>query len=247
MNIEGYEKIFDGGHNPVKRRVFVKAMLGAGLVAGGLTTVRPVLAEAAVNVDCNTVMFHTEGTGTIGAVINQNRREGRVPVTARELVKMLRGESPTMGRRFFCLTFDDGYLSQYQLVVPFLERMEIKGTFFVLDPVSWWGDGRHSYVGTEGVLDMEGRGMDIESHGISHQNLITIKRSPRYFADIMNSKSELEEVLQREIEIFCYPFGSYDKQVQDDVEAVGYKGAFSTISGNIQSSDWLYRLLRRRP
>lgn len=235
--------------DPIARRTFGKIFLG--IAAGGAGVIplmmQPRVAEAARTVDCATYMFHLESAAVVSRTIAASAREGRVPVSASQLVRIIRDEEPAPGPRLFCLTFDDGLLTEARSVVPMLQRLGIPGTFFVLDPGSWWGDRVHAYVGVQDIQAMAAGGMDIQSHGISHQNLTRIQNSDQYWADIYASRAGIAQALGETASVFCYPFGAYNSKVQADVIQAGYSGAFSTTAGNFNTPDMLYRLLRKRP
>lgn len=86
-------------------------------------------------------------------------------------------------------------------------------------PVSW-----------EKAREMDAEGVRIESHTVRHPILTGIEPEKLDF-ELKNSKKRLEEVLERRVENFCYPNGSYNETVQKAVKNAGYKSATTTEYG----------------
>ena len=77
---------------------------------------------------------------------------------------------------------------------------------------------------------MDAENLKIESHTVTHPILTKINQTQLNF-EIQASKKRLEEVLDKEIEHFCYPSGSLNETVQKSVENAGYKSAMTSAYG----------------
>jgi peptidoglycan/xylan/chitin deacetylase (PgdA/CDA1 family) len=76
----------------------------------------------------------------------------------------------------------------------------------------------------------------IGSHTVNHPILTTLQPDELSF-EILTSRRLLEEKLGRPVEYFCYPNGSYNKTVLEEVRRT-YRAAVSTEVGFVkQSSD----------
>ncbi len=204
-------------------------------------------AYAAQQIDCPIYMFHLTGAAPVEQVIRSNAAAGRKPITVGQLGKIILGEEEIPSDPVFCLTFDDGYLVQYQQALPVLERYEAPATFFVMG-TGWQGDGVHNYMSHNQLIDLYQKGHEIGSHTINHDpNLIALRARNRgaYLGEIFTSQTQLQELLNDEITSFCYPNGVFDAGIIQDVSSA-YKVAASILTGNRQSSDIAYTLRRQR-
>lgn len=183
-------------------------------------------------------------TSLIERVVRTSLREGRAPVTVGELGAIMQGDRDLPDTPLFSLTFDDGYLIQYQQAVPVLDRYSIPGTFFVMG-TGWQGDGVHTYMRPAQIQELAARGHEIGSHTVNHANLVSlrVRNSGAYLGEIFSSKAQLEELIQAEVGSFCYPNGAYNPPIVADVGSV-YRVAASEIPGRVQTSALLLRRTR---
>lgn len=86
-------------------------------------------------------------------------------------------------------------------------------------PISW-----------EQGREMDAANVRLESHTVRHPILTNITADDLDF-ELRNSKKRLEEFLERNVEHFCYPNGSLNKNVQNAVRNAGYKSATTTNYG----------------
>jgi peptidoglycan/xylan/chitin deacetylase (PgdA/CDA1 family) len=86
-------------------------------------------------------------------------------------------------------------------------------------------------------------GMTVGSHTRTHARLPEIPPQEAQ-AEIAGSKAELEDLLNREVAHFAYPYGLFDARVRDLVMRAGYRSACSTRSGFNRAGEDRY-LLRR--
>lgn len=142
------------------------------------------------------------------------------------------------------LTFDDGYLDNYQNALPILKKYNLVGTFFVI--TSFVDEGRTGYMNWDQIEDLAIEGMEIGSHTISHLDLRGRTRA-MLNTEIVSSKLTIESRIGGTVKSFCYPAGKYDARTLDVVRAADYLAAVSADSqGVIQSADNIYELKRVR-
>jgi peptidoglycan/xylan/chitin deacetylase (PgdA/CDA1 family) len=220
-------------------------MAGVAAVAApvvSLLSLHTAYAEQAV--DCPIYLFHATSAAAVENVLFTNRRQGRLPVTVADLTAIMLGEQDVPAAPLFCMSFDDGYLVQYQQAVPVLDRYQAPATFFVMG-TGWQGDGVHTYMNADQIQNLAQRGFEIGSHTVNHANLVALRARNRgaYLGEIFSSKSQLEDLIQSDVTSFCYPNGAYDAGVIADV-STAYRAAATEITGRAQSSSARY-LLRR--
>ena len=85
-------------------------------------------------------------------------------------------------------------------------------------------------VTLEQAREMDANNLSVESHTVTHPILTNINQAQLDF-ELQISKKRLETILDREVENFCYPNGSFNAQVQKSVENAGYKCAVTTAYG----------------
>lgn len=80
------------------------------------------------------------------------------------------------------------------------------------------------------LLALHQAGMEIGAHTDSHCYLSKLlpKEASR---EILNSKHQLEEILQAPVDSFCFPYGDYSEQVVQMVKEAGFKSACGCESG----------------
>lgn len=68
---------------------------------------------------------------------------------------------------------------------------------------------------------------EVGAHSLNHLNLtkVSIKKARE---EISGSKNYLEELLGREVKMFCYPGGYYNSEVKNQVKEAGFLGARTT-------------------
>ena len=87
------------------------------------------------------------------------------------------------------------------------------------------------------VREMDAVNVRIESHTVTHPILTNVGQADLDF-EMQTSKKRLEGILDRQVEHFCYPNGSLNKNVQKAAENAGYKSAVTTAYGfNDASTD----------
>lgn len=82
----------------------------------------------------------------------------------------------------------------------------------------------------EQAREMDAAGVHIGSHTATHP-ILTRVNDDRLRLELCGSRRRLEEVLNRKVDLFCYPNGDYDERVAETVGAAGYKCAVTVEAG----------------
>jgi peptidoglycan/xylan/chitin deacetylase (PgdA/CDA1 family) len=145
--------------------------------------------------------------------------------------------------RFTCLTFDDGLADNYEVSLAVLERLGLKGTFFLIPgligralPTRF---GSQPLLNSAQIKEIAALGHEIGAHTMTHPNLSACSLDDAE-REIVSSKQTLEDLVGREITSFAYPYGSCTPKVKDLVRDAGFQLAVGTSEGHLTpDSDWL--------
>ncbi|MGE0675329.1 MAG: polysaccharide deacetylase family protein [Methylibium sp.] len=133
--------------------------------------------------------------------------------------------------RLACLTFDDGYQDFYTHAFPVLESLSCPASVYVvtrrLGETNTWDalEMPEARLLTESqIRELDARGVRFGVHSASHPRLSRLTPDQRV-GEIAGAKRDLETLLDREAEVFCYPHWDQDEAVRAEVLAAGYKAA----------------------
>lgn len=154
------------------------------------------------------------------------------------------GAIPASDKPIVCVTFDDGYLDNYENGVPILLKHGVPAAFFVSTGI----------VGTERLFphdirrknepiptmtwdqlrDMNGRGFLIGSHTVNHIDCAS-EPEATVWAELTQSKDALRQELGLQHVVLGYPYGGRRHMTAERLEMVkkaGYAGCLSAYGGS---------------
>lgn len=137
------------------------------------------------------------------------------------------------------ITFDDGYKDNYDNAYPILKEFGINATIFV---VTDYLDSS-AYLSVDEIKEMQLNNIDIESHTTNHAKLDKLTEIDR-INTLKDSKTYINEVLNKDVKYIAYPYGRCNKEVVRDAYLEGYKMSFTTKSGHATGRDDLNQLKR---
>lgn len=138
------------------------------------------------------------------------------------------------------LTFDDGYRDFYTTAFPLLKKYNLRAvSFYVVDYFNYPG-----YMTWDMVKEIHNSGLvAFESHTLGHLMLTSLKPEEAR-REVFESKKILEEVLNKKVTVFAYPYGDFNDEIVNLVKEAGYKLAFSTRIGSDSHSSERFILKR---
>jgi len=159
--------------------------------------------------------------------------QGYTAITPDDLIHAFQSHSP-LPPRSILITFDDGYENFYTDAYPILKKYGLTATVFVLagymGRLNTWdvqlGLKRPKHLSRDQIQALFKDGIGIGSHGLHHR-FLTHCHPVEAKAELQESKSLLEELLQHPIHSFAYPYGSVNPATAEMVQATGYSIAFS--------------------
>jgi peptidoglycan/xylan/chitin deacetylase (PgdA/CDA1 family) len=155
------------------------------------------------------------------------------------LAELLAAHEAGRSRGLVGLTFDDGYADFLEHGAPVLARNGMTGTLYVvagrLGGQNTWDPGpRLTLLDADGVRAVAAAGHEVGSHTMTHVRLAGAA-TQTLVDEVAGSKRALEDVLQREVPGFCYPWGDFDAAAADAARAAGYEHA--CVTGDYSPGD----------
>jgi peptidoglycan/xylan/chitin deacetylase (PgdA/CDA1 family) len=156
------------------------------------------------------------------------QREKIATLTFRDLQAIREGRL-ALPKRAILLSFDDGYLNNYQIAFPLLEKYHARGNFAIIT-TKVGDDGRH--MNWKQIRTLSEAGHEICSHTRTHRSLATLSEE-QIRRELMDSRKTLEKKIGAEVSTLVYPAGSYDKRVIRIALEAGYHLGRTTHGGKI--------------
>lgn len=146
------------------------------------------------------------------------------------------------GQKLAVITFDDGWVDNYQWALPVLQRLKLPATFFIVSG-AMNGVPPERRMDRGMLLELLAAGMTIGTHSRTHPNLAGIDEADAW-EELRGSREDLEDLLGVKVDVLAYPGGRFNDRVVRQVQAAGYRAACSSIAGGRNgehSRFWLYR------
>lgn len=197
----------------------------------------PILNYHQINdVDENMLTVSTTEFETQMAWLEGN---GYQTITVSELLDFLEGKG-SLPERPVLITFDDGYIDNYQCAFPILKKHNMKACIFL---ISEYISLYPNYLTWEQLTEMQASGIEFGSHTVDH-NVLTELSPNSVNHELADSKSVLEKRLGRRVDVLAYPCGFTNEYIKSRVNFSGYRAAFTVNLGNVHPGDDLYALNR---
>lgn len=140
-------------------------------------------------------------------------------------------------KNLIAITFDDGLSSILKNALPELIKRKIPTTIFVpsakIGGYPIWEQKRQEIYQDDRILDhdeikeLSDQGIEIGSHTLHHTDLrnVTLEVAREEFN---LSKSQLEEIIRKEVVSFSFPYGSYNDELINQAFDCGYRFVYTT-------------------
>ena len=100
------------------------------------------------------------------------------------------------------------------------QRYGLRGTFYICSNLPNTASNLLTPAMTRTIADAQ----EIGAHTVTHARLTEIPEEA-VRREVCDSKSDLEQLLGRPVDMFCYPFGAYNEAVRNVVQEAGFRGA----------------------
>jgi peptidoglycan/xylan/chitin deacetylase (PgdA/CDA1 family) len=219
---------------PYKKRVFILVISTAVFAACWLRNLVVRLAGRELPGRCVVLYYH--------AVPVQHK-----PRFERQMDDLLRFAEPTTAarrsplgseKRYAVVTFDDAYQNILVNALPALKTRRIPAAVFVVpdmlgrtpslsDPSTVSADER-KVMSVEDLQSLLSDWVTIGSHSLTHPHLTTLSLKEAAH-ELTESRRVLEEIVQRPVQLFCFPYGECSEELFRICREAGYERVFTSI------------------
>lgn len=152
--------------------------------------------------------------------------------------------------KIIVITFDDGYKDNFTFAASELKRFGMKATFFVTtsyitgDVKKYWRGGKNrEYMRWEDVRSLSDAGFEIGSHMLHHIKLAELSDADMA-RELKESKDIIASHIEKNVNVFSYPYGSVSQKVIAAAKQAGYIGGCSSYKGVNYGNNDIYTLKR---
>lgn len=156
------------------------------------------------------------------------------------------------GERSVLITMDDGYLDNYELAFPLLQRFRFGACIFAVSDFlrrrNWWDAdllGGAPLLEPRHMREMLAAGIEFGAHGVTHRSLVALDADARR-TELVDGRRALEDALSAPVTCFAYPYGDVDAAAKEAVRAAGYRAAFAVNTGPLLVRDDVLHIRRVR-
>lgn len=122
------------------------------------------------------------------------------------------------------ITFDDGYMSDYEYALPALQAREMQATFFI---TAGWTGRMAGYMDWAEIRAIHAAGQQIGAHGWSHK-LLTHCDDSTLHDELTRSKAVLEDKLGTAVDSMSLPGGRSNRRVMQACWNAGYAHVYTS-------------------
>ncbi len=129
--------------------------------------------------------------------------------------------------KVFMLTFDDGSLSDYETVYPFIKKHGLKGIFFLNTKAI----NSAGYLNADQIKEMSTSGLcEFGSHSVTHRNVLAMARDV-LDEELTGSRNTIQSITGQDVYAFAYPNGMWDEAAKEALVKNDYQFAFTVMPG----------------
>lgn len=220
----------------LSRRSFIKICASTFLAVSGGELLFPVpTSSGAGSRQIPVLVYHRIGYTADNFTVTPERfatdlktlqYHGYCSISLEQMQSFLDDRNVEMPDKPVLITFDDGYLDNFENAYPILKQYGMVATFFVITDKLWAADR----LNPEKIAEMAAGGMSFGSHTVTHRRLGELTWE-EIREELVMSKAVLESVLGRTVNAIAYPQGSYSENVVILAQNLGYTTGFTVREG----------------
>ncbi len=171
------------------------------------------------------------------AYLNQ---KGYTTISALDLVNALKNHTGVPANSIV-VTLDDGYADQYGHAFQTAKKYNIRLNLLIASGLI----NNSGFMNWGQVNEIKNSGGYILDHTWSHYSLPAGSLEKIKY-EVETAKSQIEQYTGQKVEVFGYPYGSFDSRSIQVLNEDGFLGAFSTLPGTYQCDSFIMALHRTR-
>jgi peptidoglycan/xylan/chitin deacetylase (PgdA/CDA1 family) len=171
-------------------------------------------------------------------------------ISLNNLINLIRNRQPFPSKTVV-ITFDDGFKNFYLKAYPILQEFGFSATVFLvpgyIGKTSKWNTTLRGMPVLDllewgQIKEMANKGIDFGAHSMTHEDLAKLSLEEAR-QEIIKSKSAIEEHINHDVTIFCYPYGITNREIKPVVQAE-FHGACGTHMDSVSMHSDIYELPR---
>ena len=220
----------------ISRRSFIKICASTLVSLGCSELIMDIsTSSGAGNRQIPVLVYHRVGYTTDNYTVTPERfandlqilqQYGYCSITLEQFQSFIADRNVDLPDKPILITFDDGYLDNYENAYSILKKYGMVATFFIITNMLW-SEGR---LNPERIVEMAQGGMSFGSHTVTHRRMGELTWS-EIQDELAISKAVLESVLGRMVTSIAYPQGSYNDNVIAIAKSLGYVTGFTVREG----------------
>jgi peptidoglycan/xylan/chitin deacetylase (PgdA/CDA1 family) len=139
---------------------------------------------------------------------------------------------PAQRTRYVGITFDDGFENFISVALPELQRRNIPSTVFIILEALGNEFGTPEFLekvmSADQLRSIPQYLVTLGSHTLTHPFLPSL-RNEEAFNELLESRLQLEKILNRSVTLFSFPFGGFSDELVQLSRQAGYARVFTTL------------------
>lgn len=165
----------------------------------------------------------------------------------KEKAKPGKGDDPKalgLGKKYLCITMDDGYVSNFDLAYPVFQENKVPASIFAVTDSITNQTGLQKFTWRQAQKMVDSKYVKIYNHTTNHQPA-TVETEEAFLASVWSGEEAIKEKLRQEsCRALAFPNGKYTALTQEELRMMGFSLLFTVENGVIQKETSRYAIPR---
>lgn len=179
------------------------------------------------------------------------KKKGYETITFEDLKKI--GLFHRFDKKYIILTFDDGYKDNHDILLPLLEKYDMKAIVYMVSDSSYnhWDvedkknpEKRYELMTQNDIERMlKSNRIEFGGHTLTHLNLCKLSKE-KLKEELKKDREKLQEKIGKKAISFAYPYGAVNEEVKEEIKNLGYEFGIACDTGTVDMSKDLFQIRR---